>query len=236
MSNILIKEQDLKNLILNLLVGGNTDEEIKKMLSTGLSPEIKNKVLDLIKNKSPQKKSEETLLSQYTLDLNNPSDYQAYKQVADKFIQGRGSNLLGITGEMMASAAKRAFNKYGNFVPVELALSQLAQEGGFSSNPNARPIRTKNPFNIGNIDSGKNVNKRTVQDGINDYYDIIARKYLTKGKNIEDLLSNFVNSEGKRYASDKSYESSLKNIINGVKKISEPIYSSLNLKYDRNFT
>ena len=234
MTKILIKEQDLKNLILNLLVGGNTEEEIKKMLSKGLSPEIKNKVLDLIKNKTPQTNSEENISSEYPLDLNNPSDYQAYKQVADKFIQGRGSNLLGITGEMMASAAKRALNKYGNFVPAELALSQLAQEGGFSTNPNARPIRTKNPFNIGNVDSGKNVRKRTVQDGINDYYDLIARKYLTKGKNIEDLLSNFVSSDGKRYASDKSYESALKNIINGIKKISEPIYASLKSKSDRN--
>lgn len=232
MAKILIREQDLKNLIFNLLSGGNNKDEIQKLLFNRLSPELKSKFDEYVA-KQGDVSNDNTSNTTSKLNLNKSSDFSAYKQIANRFIQGRGSNFLGITGDMIANGAKNAFNKYGVFVPVELALAQLAQEGGFSSNPNARPIRTKNPFNIGNVDSGKNRIKRDVKQGINDYFDLMAKKYLTGGKSLNDLLTNFVNSEGKRYASDRNYESSLRKIIDGIKKISNPIYASLNINFDR---
>jgi hypothetical protein len=206
-----LTEQQLSNLISNSIFNTDKGDLLKNMLG-----QLLNK----------KKSSEVSTIG--GLDLNSKDGYNAYKEICNKFIATRPSNLLDINGEMLASAAKKTLASTGKLVPPELALAQLAAEGGFSNNPNARPIRTKNPFNVGNVDMGKNVSHGSVESGIQAYYDLIARKYLSGGKTAEDLMKNFTNTSGQRYASGKDYEGMVSKIATQVKNISQPIYAALN--------
>ena len=225
---IVLTEQDLSNIIDKVLssVGVSADDIFKGLKTKDNKSTSGSSSSDSSSSGSP--------ISPNGLDLNTSAGYKAYKEICDKFIGNQSSNLLGITGDMMASGAKKAYENHKKFVPAELALAQLATEGGFSSNPKARPIRTKNPFNVGNVDSGANVQHSSVQSGIDTYYSLIARNYLTGGKTVDDLIKNFVNKNNQRYASGREYEDSVRIIANKVKRISEPIYASLSKKSGSN--
>jgi hypothetical protein len=213
-SAILVTEQQFKEIILKSIID-NPEKFVKSFFGDLFGKSDQDKEDD----GTDKEDGYSTAGDFQELDLNNPDDFKKYQQIADKFISTRSANLLGITGSMLANGAKTAYNKFNKYVPVELALAQLAQEGGFSTNPKARPIRTKNPFNVGNTGTDKNVFHNSIQSGIQTYYDLIAKNYLTGGKTATDLLSNFVNSSGNRYAGDKNYEASLRKLTNQVKNL-----------------
>ncbi len=219
---ILISEVEFTDLLVRNVFGGQGKDVIGDILK---DLKMDKKSSDDAETTSV-KSSSNTAGEFAQLDLNNPEDYKAYEKVADNFISSKSSNLLGIKGSMLADAAKNTQNKFGKYVPVELSLAQLAAEGGFSKNPEARPIRTKNPYNVGNTDSGKNEFHTSVQSGIQRYYDLIAKDYLVGDKTASDLLNNFVNKNGHRYATAK-YEGPVSQIANQVKNMSQPIFASL---------
>lgn len=204
--------------------GGNTILKVA-------TPKMLNKLIEMLRDKGI--KSED--LKKYIdpvltgggvgftdLDLTKPEDVEKYAEICQKFINTKQPNPLGITGEMLAKGAVQAFERYKKFVPAELALAQLVVEGGIGNgNPNIRPVRTKNPFNVGNTDSGANEYQDSVQDGINRYYNLIAKSYLGKGKTANDLISNFVNQSGNRYASAGNYESALSKQVSIANKIAQ---------------
>ena len=154
------------------------------------------------------------------LDLTKNDQFNLYGGISQKFIDQHQPNPLNITGEMMSFGAKQAFERYNKYVPPELALAQLYLEGGIGSkDPNAKPVRTKNPFNVGNTDDGSTKTYLSVQDGINAYYNLIAKNYLGHGRTATDLVSNFVNHSGNRYAST-NYEYKLNKLIPTINNIS----------------
>ena len=164
------------------------------------------------------------------LDLNTPEGVEAYEKICDNFITQRkqGTN---VTGAMMAKSAESVFKRYGKYVPPELALAQLTLEGGLSTNPNARPIKTKNPFNVGNTDNPPKDNPQTsFQAGVDLYYDLIARRYLVKGKTANDLVNDFRNSIGSHYATPIKYEEGLKSLIKNIRDKNAPVYAQLKTK------
>lgn len=154
------------------------------------------------------------------IDLRTNEGFQKYAEICDRFISSY-DNPLQITGNMLATGAVKAFRTYGRYVPPELALSQLLLEGGINSDINSRPVRTRNPYNVGNVDSGRNRKFGSVQHGIDAYFKLIASNYIGKGRTVKDLLSNFVNKRGQRYASDQNYENKLASIIQKVDNIAK---------------
>lgn len=158
------------------------------------------------------------------LDLTTPEGFEAYKDICDNYIRQRNPN-ASVTGTMMAEAAKRAYERYRKYIPPELALSQLTLEGGISTDTTNRPIRTKNPFNVGNTPKSSNP-RPTFEDGVNIYYDLIARRYMVNGKTANDLINDFKNNQGNAYA-DAGYEEKLRMLVKDIRKKNEPIYASI---------
>lgn len=200
---------------------------------TKATPEMLTKLIELLNQKGVKSEDLKKYIddvrtgggAEFTdLDLETDEGYRKYAAICQKFIDSRPPNLLSITGEMMASAAKSAYETYKRFVPAELALSQLALEGGIGNkDPNSRPIRTKNPFNVGNTDSGANKYYGDVQAGINRYYDLIAKNYLVGGKTAKDLITNFVNKNNNRYASGTDYEVKLSKLASQANSMAQGI-------------
>jgi hypothetical protein len=162
------------------------------------------------------------------VDLTTEEGYKMYTLICDTFIKTRKSNLLSITGDMMASSAKRTFEKYDKYVPPELALGQLAAEGGVgNSDPTSIAIKTKNPMNVGNMDNGSKINHSSVQSGIDSYYNLIAKDYIGKGRTAQDLINNFVNHENSRYAKSVKYEATVGSIAREVNKIAKTLQNNI---------
>ena len=192
------------------------DSMVSKLELKGVTEEELKKLIDEVKRGGSADFTD--------LDLMTDEGYSKYSEICDKFIKTRQPNLLEINGGMMAGSAKRAFEKYHKYVPPELALAQLATEGGIgNSNPDSRPIRTKNPFNVGNTDDGSNIDMGAVQEGINAYYNLIARNYLGKGKSAKDLVQDFVNHDGNHYATAGTYEKLVNQIARQANRIAQTV-------------
>ena len=157
------------------------------------------------------------------IDLTTEEGFKQYSKICDLFIRTRQPNLLGITGDMLAEGAKNAFQKYYKYVPPELVLAQLVAEGGIGNGDiNSRPIITKNPFNISNTETS-NKTFVSVQDGINEYFNLISRRYLGSGKTSNDLIYNFVDKNNQRYATAETYEKVVSSIAKQVNQIAKKV-------------
>ncbi len=153
------------------------------------------------------------------LDLKTASGFKTYSDIAQKWINKTNPS-SPIKGEMLANGAKKALLDHGSYIPPQLALAQLTMEGGLSKDPKVKPIRTKNPFNVGNVDSGAVVKHSNWQSGIDAYFKTMAKNYVvpSQNKTATGLLNRFVNTKNQRYASAPNYEKSITSTINSINK------------------
>ena len=107
--------------------------------------------------------------------------------------------------------------KYG--IPITFTLAQGEIESHFGTTGLA--FRTNSVWNVGAFD---NYNYSDIQhkfsnpnDSVVPYLKLLATNYLPN-KTIEDLLENFIDINGNRYASDTLYESKLQSKISYIKE------------------
>lgn len=132
------------------------------------------------------------------------SIFATYKSDADLFLSREIFKGTPISGEILVNCAKRVYDSTNIIVPLELVLAQAQLESGMGKAKNS--VYKNNFFGIMN---GGNLKRfKTVEDGVEGYYILISTKYL-RCKSIDELLRNFINCSGKRYASG-TYESNIK--------------------------
>ena len=161
------------------------------------------------------------------IDLNTNEGKEAYARICQNYIDSRDPNAQ-VNGKMLADSAATAFKTYRKYVPPELALAQLTLEGGIGASDTSRPMKTKNPFNVGNTDNPYHDNYQpTFEAGVDLYYSLIARKYLVKGKTASDLVNDFRNGAGNHYAKPGAYEAGLKTLLNSIRRRNASVYAEL---------
>ena len=201
-------------------VTGNATSEmlskvIEKLSLLDISPEDIKPYLDPSVEPSQTSNGTSTLSE---IDLSTNEGYQEYSKICNDVIRTYKSNPLKITGEMLANGAMFAFKNTGKYIPPEFALAQLLIEGGLNSSATSKPVKTNNPFNIGNYDNGKTTQFKDLQKAINTYYNTIANNYITDKKSANDLLNDFSNKNGDRYTPSVDYETKLAQVINSINK------------------
>ena len=131
--------------------------------------------------------------------------WKQYEEIATEYLKRDVFKGTKLTGADLVNAAKKTYEATGKLIPVDLVLAQGQRETHLGSK-----LKSKNNFfNVGNFDDGRVVHYKTAQDGVQAYYDLIANDYLVN-KTPKELITNFVNKDGNRYASDKEYEKYLK--------------------------
>jgi hypothetical protein len=147
-------------------------------------------------------------------EIKSDIPWDTYEKYAQIYLDRDIFKGTPMTGKMLRDAAETTYKRTGKYVPLDLALSQGQMEskmGLLSRNAST------NPFNVGEYDEGTKIRFPDTQTGINAYYDLMARRYLAK-QNYQGLLTNFVNDEGNRYASNPNYEKMIGRQINYIRQ------------------
>ena len=110
-------------------------------------------------------------------------------------------------------------NKYN--VDVRFAMAQAQVESHYATKGTAK--KTKSMFNVGAYDGHSASRQRRNGFGFSDpnesiepYLQLITTEYMVNGKTESDLMKNYVNNLGMRYASNPRYESMLRSVYKRI--------------------
>jgi flagellum-specific peptidoglycan hydrolase FlgJ len=127
--------------------------------------------------------------------------------------------------DQIAAALLSGSEKY--HVEVELALAQGILEGHFACNPAAKRSRkTRNIFNVGNVDNGGNRFFNSFEAGIDAYFRLLAREYCWRAEGntvtVDMMLRHdFTRPRGGRYATAPNYTASIRSIVESIRSMAD---------------
>ncbi len=181
-------------------------------------------------NEDSELDNELPLMSKYDIYLDNhmawkDSAFKEYQVRADLYLSRPEFEGTPLKGEILALCARNAYDSTGIFLPLELALSQAQWESGMGRKGRSPK---NNPFNVGENDSGTVLWFESTFEGTQEYYYRMCNDYL-RCRSVKELLSNFVNCNGKRYATGLIYEEKVSGQYYAIKKwINQNRYNSDN--------
>ena len=139
------------------------------------------------------------------IEEESTSEYDTYMSIADSVLDEYKTEM---NGKMMADAWIKTKEKFGIDVPVTLSLAQAKMESKYCTSSLAKS--KNNPYSLKGLKTYKTYT--SLEEGVTAYYELIAKNYLAC-KTLEQLLKNFVNCNGHRYATSTVYEFNLKKEI-----------------------
>lgn len=156
-------------------------------------------------------------------------NYQIYRSRTELAMEGvRDDIVLEIDNYIDSVAAESGLNgiklfelcdKYG--VDVRFAMAQAEAESHFGTKGMA--AKTNIVWNVKTYDGDtlediktRGAHFKHPDESIEPYLLLLVNNYFVDGKTEEDMFINFVNKDGKRYASNPKYETLVLNIYNRI--------------------
>jgi hypothetical protein len=146
-------------------------------------------------------------------------DRDAHLEYAARYLD-RFKGKHAFTPEDVVGPIEEYYAETGYQFPIDLVLTQMQAEGAFRKDGGRS--KYTNPVNWGENDSGTKLRFESPQESIKSYIKGMHKNYLAD-KNVDELLDNFVNVRGKRYASNPHYEDMLGSILGKVRKYGKNI-------------
>lgn len=162
---------------------------------------------------------------------NEDYEYKIYRSNMELALWGNKANCVNSINNYMKSIAPSTnLNGVSIFeacdeycIDIIFTLAQAQIESSFGTAGVA--AKTNSVWNVLAYD-GRSTNDM-IADGhgfkhpdqsIKPYLELLKNKYLVKGKTEIDLMQNYVNGTGHRYASDKSYETRMQSLYKHIKE------------------
>lgn len=150
---------------------------------------------DIIKEESHPKLSTGTLYNPHNIDV-------------DKYINRPVFTEKNITKNDIVFIQDSIYQNTGKRVTPEFIIAQAQAEGAFTKDGGRS--KATNPFNVGEYDTHTGMTFESKKQGLKAYAELLSKKYLVGDKTEDDLLSNYVNHLGQRYATAPDYEEVMK--------------------------